>query len=195
MQHSASRTERSVSAGHKHSPQHQLRQRLEQIIQLIPQQDLQQFAALDDLSMLGELETHYAARLASNSAVGRALSRGQRERSRLMRTTDMLTTDKAAKLLGIKEDSVRKRIAREQLLAIKQNHFLLLPAFQFIDGTAVNGLAACLQALRNFNRWSVLDWFMLPHPDLDQKTPAESLHKQTAAVILAAQRFGVQGGS
>jgi len=183
------------SGEQRHSPQRQLSQRLERLVQLIPSKALQELAALDDLNMLGELESHFAARLASNSAVAQALSRGQRERSRLLRTTDMLTIKQAADVLGIKLDSVRKRIDRNNLLAIKQNNYLLLPAFQFADGEAVDGLTECLTALQALHNWTVLDWFMLPHPDLDQRSPAASLGNDRDAVILAARRFGAQGGS
>lgn len=173
----------------------QLYERVRRILDRLPDSELEDLPSLDDLGLLGEIESRLAGQAASESALGRALIRGHEARTRLMRTTEMLPIDQVAKLLDIRPDSVRKRIQRGGLLAVKQGQSILLPAFQFRDNRVVDGMSECLAALDTVGEWTRLDWFMMPHPDLAGQTPAECLSNSPDQVIAAAERFGQQGGT
>lgn len=173
----------------------QLYERVRRILDRLPDSELEDLPALDDLGLLGEMENRLAAQAASESAIGRALLRGRKARTRLMRTTEMLPIEQVADLLGIRPDSVRKRIQRGGLLAVKQGQSILLPAFQFRDNRVVEGMSDCLSALESVGDWTRLDWFMMPHPDLAERSPAECLASCTEQVVAAAARFGRQGGT
>ncbi len=173
----------------------QLYDRVRRILDRLPDSDLEDLPSLDDLGLLGEIESRLAGQAASESAMGRALLRGHKVRSRLMRTTEMLPIERVASLLDIQPDSVRKRIQRGGLLAVRQGQSILLPAFQFRDNRVIDGISECLAALANVGEWTRLDWFMMPHPDLAERTPAECLAETPEPVMAAARRFGEQGGT
>jgi hypothetical protein len=173
----------------------QLYERVRRILDRLPDAELEDLPSLDDFGLLGEIESRLAGQAASENAMGRALLRGHKARTRLMHTTEMLPMDKVAKLLEIQPESVRKRIQRGGLLAVKQGPSILLPAFQFRENRAHHGMSDCLAALENVGDWTRLDWFMTPHPDLAEQTPAECLPRSPEQVIAAAERFGEQGGT
>lgn len=173
----------------------QLYERVRRILDRLPDAELEDLPSLDDLGLLGEIESRLAGQAASDSALGRALTRGRKARIRLMRTSKMLPIDQVARLLEIQPDSVRKRIQRGGLLAVKQGPSLLLPAFQFGDNGVLDGISECLIALESVGDWTRLDWFMKPHPDLDDRAPAELLAADPQQVVAAAERFGRQGGA
>ena len=181
--------------GHGGKSRQQLYERVRRILDRLPDSELEDLPSLDDLGLLGEMENRLAAQAASESALGRALLRGRRARTRLMRTTEMLPIEQVANLLEIQPDSVRKRIQRSGLLAVKQGQSILLPTFQFRDNRVVDGMSECLTALENVGEWTQLDWFMMPHPDLAEKAPAECLANSPEQVIAAAERFGRHGGT
>ena len=173
----------------------QLFERIQRILERLPDPELQDLPSLDDLGLLGEIESRLATQAVSQNAMGRALLRGHKARTQLIRSTDMLSIDQVAQLLGIQSDSVRKRIQRGRLLAVKQGSSMLLPAFQLRDNQVIGGLGECLDALKSLGDWTRLDWFMMPHPDLDEQTPAECLVTSPELVIAAARRFGRHGGA
>lgn len=181
--------------GHGGKSRLQLYERVRRILDRLPDSELEDLPALDDLGLLGEMESRLAARAARESPVGRALLRGRKARTRLMRTTEMLPIEQVAELLDIQPDSVRKRIHRDGLLAVKQGQTTLLPAFQFRDSRVIDGMSECLTALKDVGEWTRLDWFMMPHPDLAEKAPAECLADSPEQVIAAAERFGLHGGT
>lgn len=177
------------------SGRRRLYERVCRILDRLPDSDLEDLPALDDLGLLGEIESRLAGQAAGDSALGRALMRGREARRRLIQTTAMLSIDQVAQLLSIQPDSVRKRVQRGGLLAVRQGASMLLPAFQFRDERVVDGLTESLAALKDVGDWTRLDWFMNPHPDLDGRSPAEGLQLDAASVVVAAQRFGRQGGA
>lgn len=179
-----------VGKGRQH-----LYDRVRRILDRLPDAELEDLPAFDDLGLLGEIESRLASRAPGENALARALLRGNQARKSLMKTTAMLTVDQAAELLGIQPDSVRKRIQRGGLIAVKPGQSVLLPAFQFRDNQVVDGLGECLAALPLVGDWTRLDWFMMPHPDLEDKTPAECLRHAPDQVVAVAKRFGRQGGA
>ena len=180
-----------------HAPtgRQQLYERVRRILDRLPDKQLEDLPSMDDLGLLGEIESRLACQAASENALGRALSRGRKARRQLINTAEMLPIERAAELLDIQPGSVRKRIQRGGLLAIKQGQHFLLPAFQFRDSSTSTAVRKCLAALDNLGEWTRLDWFMTPHPDLDGQTPADQIRRSPEAVIAAAKRFGQQGGT
>lgn len=181
--------------GHGSSGRQQLYERVRRILDRLPDNELEDLPSLDDLGLLGELESRLAGHAASDSALGRALIRGRKARSQLIRTSDMLPIERVAEVLEIQPNSVRKRIQRGGLLAINQGQNFLLPAFQFRDNRVITGMRECLAALEHVGEWTRLDWFMMPHPDFDGRAPADRITHAPDEVIAAAKRFGRQGGT
>lgn len=172
-----------------------IHERLHRILGHLTDEELDDLAGMDDLGMLAEIESRLASRAATDSPVGRALTRGHQARSELMRTTEMLSVEVAAETLGNKPESVHRQIQRGRLLSVHQGRSTLLPAFQFRDGRVLKGLGDCLAALSEVGEWTRLDWFMQPHPDFGEHAPAERLASHPDQVIAAAKRFGEQGGT
>lgn len=78
-----------------------------------------------------------------------------------------LTTREAAEVLEVGESRVRQRLGEGTLYGVKAGRENRLPAFQFEGGKEVPGIAEVLQAIdRSLHPVAVLNWFMLPNPDL-----------------------------
>jgi excisionase family DNA binding protein len=78
-----------------------------------------------------------------------------------------LTTREAAEVLEVGESRVRQRLGEGSLYGVKAGRENRLPAFQFEGGKEVPGIAEVLKAIdRSLHPVAVLNWFMLPNPDL-----------------------------
>jgi excisionase family DNA binding protein len=78
-----------------------------------------------------------------------------------------LTTREAAEVLEVGESRVRQRLGEGTLYGVKAGRENRLPAFQFEGGKEVPGIAQVLKHVdRSLHPVSVLNWFMLPNPDL-----------------------------
>ena len=78
-----------------------------------------------------------------------------------------LTTKEAAEVLEVGESRVRQRLRERTLYSVKAGRENRLPAFQFEGGKEVPGIAQVLKHVdRSLHPVAVLNWFMLPNPDL-----------------------------
>jgi excisionase family DNA binding protein len=78
-----------------------------------------------------------------------------------------LTTKEAAEVLEVGESRVRQRLSEGTLYGVKAGRENRLPAFQFEGGKEVPGIAQVLKHVdRSLHPVAVLNWFMLPSPDL-----------------------------
>ena len=168
--------------------------RMQRILRRIPEEHLRRIEDLDDLGLAAGIEEWLITKAAADSALGRAERRGLEARRRLLRSTDLQSVDQVAEELGIKPESVVRRIRRNALLAIPNGREQLVPAFQIREGEILPGLPECLQALQALGPLTRLDWFMSPHPDLNEESPAEVLPRDRESVVALARRTGKQGG-
>ena len=78
-----------------------------------------------------------------------------------------LTTKEAAGVLEVGESRVRQRLGEGTLYGVKAGRENRLPAFQFEGGKEVPGIAEVLARVdRSLHPVAVLNWFMVPNPDL-----------------------------
>ena len=78
-----------------------------------------------------------------------------------------LTTKEAAEVLEVGESRVRQRLGEGTLYGVKAGRENRLPAFQFEGGKEVPRIAQVLKHIdRSLHPVAVLNWFMLPNPDL-----------------------------
>jgi hypothetical protein len=78
-----------------------------------------------------------------------------------------LTTKEAAGVLEVGESRVRQRLGERTLYGVKAGRENRLPAFQFEGGKEVPGIAEVLARVdRSLHPVAVLNWFMVPNPDL-----------------------------
>ncbi len=87
----------------------------------------------------------------------------------LLRAT-ALTTQQAAKRLGVNDSRVRQRLSERALYGIKVGHEWRLPAFQFAGKGLVRGIEHVLPRLpRSLGLVAVHRWFHTPSPDLEAR--------------------------
>lgn len=92
-----------------------------------------------------------------------------------------LTTREAAEVLEVGESRVRQRLGEGTLYSVKAGRENRLPVFQFEGGKEVPGIAQVLKHVdRSLHPVAVLNWFMLPNPDLfldeEETSPASPRH-------------------
>lgn len=169
--------------------------RLRHIVDRLPVSVIEEGASLDDIDFLAKLEESVAAETATRGAMNRALERGRKARRKLFQSTEMLSIEQAAEMLGIQPDSVRKKVSRNRLLALRMGAESLIPAFQIREGEILPGVPEVVEALEGLGSMTKLDWFMTPHPNFDDQPPYRLLPVEKARVVQTARRFGSQGGT
>jgi excisionase family DNA binding protein len=81
-----------------------------------------------------------------------------------------LTTQRAAKRLGVNDSRVRQRLASGALYGIKSGDEWRLPAFQFARSGLVPGIDRVLPRLpKGLSVVAVHRWFHTPNPDLEER--------------------------
>jgi excisionase family DNA binding protein len=92
-----------------------------------------------------------------------------------------LTTKEAAEVLEVGESRVRQRLREKTLYGMKAGRENRLPAFQFAAGKEVPGIGKVLKHVdSSLHPVAVLNWFMLPNPDLfldeEEASPVSPRH-------------------
>src|SRR5215216_1811954 len=92
-----------------------------------------------------------------------------------------LTTREAAGVLEVGESRIRQRLREGTLYGVKAGRENRLPAFQFEGGREVPGIAEVLARIdRSVHPVAVLNWFLLPNPDLyldeEEASPVSPRH-------------------
>jgi excisionase family DNA binding protein len=78
-----------------------------------------------------------------------------------------LTTKEAAQVLEVGESRIRQRLREGTLYGVKAGRENRLPVFQFEGGKEVPGIGKVLKHVDcSLHPVAVLNWFMLPNPDL-----------------------------
>jgi len=170
-------------------------QRFSNILDRIPATHLAELGALDDAGFLNRIEEHLTAQEAPRSGIARARARGEATRKRLFKSADVMTIEQAAHRLEIKPESVLKKIQRGGLLAIEFAGRKYIPSFQFRDHRVEPEIPRLLEALGSLGAFTTLDWFLSPHPDLDDRKPSDLVGQRSDDLLKAAQRYGTQGGA
>jgi len=81
-----------------------------------------------------------------------------------------LTTQQAAKRLGVNDSRVRQRLLERVLYGIKAGDQWRLPVFQFARKGLVSGIQRVLPRLpKSLNPVAVYRWFHTPNPDLEER--------------------------
>jgi hypothetical protein len=81
-----------------------------------------------------------------------------------------LTTQKAAKRLGVNDSRVRQRLSERALYGIKAGEEWRLPAFQFARKGLVPGIERVFPRLpKSLNPVAVYRWFHTANPDLEER--------------------------
>lgn len=90
---------------------------------------------------------------------------------------DALTREQAAAVLGISPQAVSKRVAGDELVALRRGRLLRFPAWQLRDHEALPGLSRVIGAYRG-SPLSLSVWATAPSADLDGATPAQMLGRR-----------------
>ena len=89
---------------------------------------------------------------------------------------DSLSSADAAKLLRVDVSRVRQRLRERSLFGIEYEGSWRLPRFQFERRLVIPGLARALKSLpSDLFPLDVVDWFVLPDPDLQLESDAAPL--------------------
>jgi hypothetical protein len=81
-----------------------------------------------------------------------------------------LTTQQAAKRLGVNDSRVRQRLSGRALYGIKAGDAWRLPAFQFARKGLVPGIERVFPRLpKSLSPVAVYRWFHMPNPDLEER--------------------------
>ncbi len=125
----------------------------------------------------------------------------QLKRELLTHSDGVLSVSEAARLLGIQEESVRQRIRRGRLLAVRMTGpEYLIPGIQFTDAGVLRGLADVLAALPVDDPWAKLSDLTEPLEALrDESGPrsiADALRAgETERAVAAASFLRSTGGA
>lgn len=124
--------------------------------------------------------------------------RGAEARRRLLEAHGgVLSAEETAKALGMTRQGVDKRRREGKLLAVQfGKRGWRYPAWQFTEDGVVEGLEGVLGALKPWDGWTRIGFFVTENPALDEKTPLEALKAgEVKAVERAAAIYGEQGAA
>lgn len=146
-----------------------------------------------------------AAQLAASTIVHLDPTEERLHKARLRGVHRMIELRKAAEpvlesaevcqLLGVSRETVRKKVDRRQILALPKGGDRVFPAFQFKDGAVLNGFAESLEALDTESVFSVLDFFLSPNRDFENKTAIQMLESGEVETVLSEARTYLKHGS
>lgn len=89
---------------------------------------------------------------------------------------ESLSATEAAKMLHVDVSRIRQRLRERSLFGIEHEGMWRLPRFQFERRMVIPGLAQVLKALpADLFPLDMVDWFVLPDPDLQLESDAEPL--------------------
>ena len=126
-------------------------------------------AELDALRSVGAFKDHVAV-----SADDDPLIRSQAQYMALLE--ESLSAADAAKLLRVDVSRVRQRLRERSLFGLEYEGTWRLPRFQFERHLVIPGLAQVLKALpADLFPLDVVDWFLLPDPELQSDSDAAPL--------------------
>lgn len=120
------------------------------------------------------------------------------KRELLERDGGVLSGSEVAELLGLQRQAVNKRVKAKSLLALETaKHGYSYPAWQFVDGETLPGLAEVLRSLDPaMDSWMVLAFFLNSNIALAGASPLEALRRgELEAALRAARSHGQHGAA
>ncbi len=101
-----------------------------------------------------------------------------------------LETGQVCDLLGVSRETIRKKVDRNQLLAIPKGGDRVFPAFQFKDGDVLPGLGEVLSVFESSYPIVVLSFLLSQSPEFGRLTALEALVTgNRVSVISEAKNF------
>lgn len=172
--------------------------RLTQLVDRFPEATVTTALGQDDVGTFTTLASPEAWGEERISPTEGARLRGVKYRDELLeRAGGGLSVAAVAKMLGVSEEAIRKRLRARTLVGIKGAGGYLIPAVQFDEGSELAGLRKVLEVMPVESSWMRLNWLMSPEPRLDDRKPVEVLRqgRELDAVIAAAALYGEQGAA
>jgi hypothetical protein len=128
---------------------------------------------------------------AAEKKLHQARLRGLARMARLRHAAEpCLETGQVCDLLGVSRETIRKKVARKQLLALPKGGDRIFPAFQFKDGGIVPGLADVLAGLETDSPFVALSFLLSRSQDFNNRTAiAALLAGDREAIVLQARSF------
>lgn len=104
-----------------------------------------------------------------------------------------LSSDEAARLLGISREAVNKRRQQGKLIGLPAGRSYRYPVWQFQDGKTLTGLEIVLQAIKVQDPWMQVAWMLNSNLRLGQR-PLDALRSgEIEPVEQVAFLYGEQG--
>jgi hypothetical protein len=133
--------------------------------------------------------------LPSQDPLAQAKIRGLLAQQQLLQAEGgCVTSEEAAKLLGIRRQAIDKRRAGGKLIGLLTGRTYSYPIWQFDQGQTVPGLEATLKALEVRDPWMQTAWMLGGNSRLEGQSPLQALRNgENAKVLKAASAYGQQG--
>ena len=106
-----------------------------------------------------------------------------------------METGAVCELLGVTRETIRQKVIRRQLLALPKGGDRVFPAFQFKEGTVLNGLPEVLNALDTDSVFTILSFLLSQNPDYENKTAIEMLEAGGIEPVVAEARVFLKHGA
>jgi hypothetical protein len=100
----------------------------------------------------------------------------------------VLETGQVCALMGVSRETIRKKVDRQQILALPKGGDRVFPAFQFKDGDVVPGLAEVLQALDSDSGFVPLSFLLSKNPAFHGESAGDLLQRGEIEPVLAEAR-------
>lgn len=175
-----------------------LTQRLEAIAAHLAKDDVCQALGQDDPNMLVTVLTAQILEDAAASPIAKARARGiERRRQVIGQAGGTVPLALVAEREGLKPESVRRRIQRGALIALRDRDGYHIPAIQLDNaGRQYRQLGPVLADLADASPYRRLQWLMQPHPELEGRSPIDIIRNGQDHPMLRplARAFGEQGG-
>jgi hypothetical protein len=175
-----------------------LSQRIEAFVERLTEDEIQEALCEDDPNMLVTVLTAQVLDAEVASPLAKARARGiERRRQLIDKAGGTVPATQLAKCEGVKPESIRRRIQRGALIALKQHRGYHIPAIQLDeDGRQLERLGPVLVELGDASPYRRLQWLMDPHPELEGQSPIAIIRSGMRHPMLRplARAFGEQGG-
>lgn len=178
------------------SPRQALLERLAKLVGRFPDETITEALSQDDVGTFTTLSSPEAWGDERTSPTDKARLRGIQARNSLLADAGgSLTVEIVAKMLGVSEEAIRKRLRNRTLVGVKSAKGYLIPAVQFEEGRELAGLREVLRVMPVESPWMRLNWLMSPEPRLHHSKPVDVLRegKHIEEAIKAAELYGEQG--
>jgi hypothetical protein len=138
-----------------------------------------------------------ATHLAVEDPLATARLRGvEQQRKLLEQSGGVLRAEEVANLLGLSRQAVDKRRRRGRLIGLKRGkRGYVYPVWQFEGGATLPHLEEVLDALRDYDPWMQLAFFINLNDRLENRSPLEMLRSGESDRVLEAARSYAEHGA